>query len=535
MQINLNSLKEHPALFSFLSVATLLSLLCLLFKPIWESNDDVAMSMVAHGYGLAAYGSPNLIFSNVLWGYVVRALPSINGVLGYSLATMATLLVFGWATLYFLLRLGTGYLLSLLAVVLLILQPTLIPQFTVNAGLLTVAAVIGWQMHARLGGKGSLVAACLLAFVGYLIRDKEFLLVLGVALPLLPWRAIREQRQMQIALLLLIVAIASAAIFERWSYSGPDWRHFLQMDPNRAPLTDFVNYGAGEHLKQRPEILIRHHYSSNDVNLISNWFFIDPQISDPKSLNAMLTELGPLSMQEGSIQSGFDAIAALLDSWLLPLLLPGLLILLAMPRWPVALAWLLCLAAVFAMGVMGRPGILRAYIPLADLLVVAPLVVGKYRAKTRQWMVTLTIFVACAGNSYSIIPESLAYNQQSFQVLSDLHGLPAKSIVNWGESFPLEYAFPVLSGDFNSRKINLYGLDSFTYAPFSVASTEQKAGHGMLESLGTTAGIPIIATPERIEMLRIYCSEHLNGQLHEFTAYQTSSLTVQQVQCEADK
>lgn len=44
--------------------------------------------------GLAAYGSSHLIFSNVLWGYLVRAIPAINGVLGYSLATMGVLLVF---------------------------------------------------------------------------------------------------------------------------------------------------------------------------------------------------------------------------------------------------------------------------------------------------------------------------------------------------------------------------------------------------------------------------------------------------------
>jgi hypothetical protein len=144
------SLKNFPVLIALLSAVTIIVLFCLAFDPTYQSNDDVGMSMIAHGYGLVAYGSPNLVFSNVLWGYVVRAIPTVNGVLGYSLATMVTLLVFGWATLYFLLRLGVRYFLGLPVVVLLLLTPTLFPQFTINAGLLSVAAILGWQAYARL-------------------------------------------------------------------------------------------------------------------------------------------------------------------------------------------------------------------------------------------------------------------------------------------------------------------------------------------------------------------------------------------------
>lgn len=524
-------MKERPALLSFLLVATIIVSLCLAFDPRWATNDDVAMSMIAHGYGLAAHGSPHLVFSNVLWGYLVRAIPSINGVLGYSLATMAVLLVFGWATLYFLLRLGAGYLPGLLAVALLIAQPTLISQFTVNAGLLTVAAVIGWQVHARLGGMGSLVVACLLAFFGYLIRYQEFLLVLGVALPLLPWRALRERRQMQIAFLLLSVAIASASVFDRWSYSGPEWQHFGEFNSARIPFTD---YGAGEHLKQRPEIMTRHGYSQNDINLIVSYFFVDPQIADPKSLNAMLAELGPLPKQEGSVQSGFVAIKALFGPVLLPLLLSALLLLVLMPRWSVAIAWMLCLAALFAMGIMGRPGIVRVYVPLMGLLLVAPLVVGKYREGARQWMATLTLFAACVGNAYMLIPDALISKQKIQQIQNDIHGLGAGPIVSWGgRGFPFEFAFPVLAKDLNTRNIKFYGLDSFTHAPFSVASTEQTAGRGMIERLQTAAGISIIVVPKQLELLRMYCKERLNGRLRGMTIYLTTGLAVQQVRCEA--
>ena len=66
-------------------------LLCSAFDPRWESNDDVTMSMVAHGYGIASYGSDLLFFSNVLWGSFVRSLPMIDGILGYSIATLLSM------------------------------------------------------------------------------------------------------------------------------------------------------------------------------------------------------------------------------------------------------------------------------------------------------------------------------------------------------------------------------------------------------------------------------------------------------------
>ena len=36
----------------------LVSLLCSISAPIFETNDDVHLSMIAHGYGIATGGSP---------------------------------------------------------------------------------------------------------------------------------------------------------------------------------------------------------------------------------------------------------------------------------------------------------------------------------------------------------------------------------------------------------------------------------------------------------------------------------------------
>ena len=149
--------------------------------------------MVAHGYGVAAFGTPNIIFSNVLWGYLVRAIPQIGGILGYSIATLGVLITVGAVVLFGLygsVRLHSS--LSMLA--LLLVRPVLLPQFTINAGLLLVSAIICCHLFARQDNWQARLIGCLLAFSSYLVRSNEFLLVLFVALPLLPWRTLLLRR-----------------------------------------------------------------------------------------------------------------------------------------------------------------------------------------------------------------------------------------------------------------------------------------------------------------------------------------------------
>ena len=523
----MKKLKERPALLSFLSVAVLVVTLCRIFVLRWEQNDDICMSMVAHGYGLAAQSSPNLLFSNVLWGHLVRAIPTIHGVLGYSLATMAVLLLAGWALLYFLLRLGAGYLPSLLAVTLVLARPIFFPQFTLNAGLLTVAAVIGWRVHARFGGVGSVLAACLLAFFGYLIRSEEFFLVLIVALPLLPWRSLWRQRSMQISLMALMLAVASAAALDQKAYSGPEWKFFKELDAARLP---FADYNAGEYLKRRPDILVRHGYSKNDIDLIGSKFYVDKALANPKALNAMMAELGPLATQKERLVAGWEAFKEFVSHALLPLLLAGLFLLGILPRRSIVLAWAICFAILFAIGVLFRPGVMHVYFPLMSLLLLAPLWGGAAEGVLRKWITVAVLLAACAGNIYVLVSQSVFSQRVMERAQKDALFFPQETLFSWGATLPVSLLFPVLSQDPRPRAIRWYAMNSFTYAPYSVAMADQKAGRGLLDLWRTEKGIPIIQsvwTPR----LANYCAEHCNGQLQGAPVRRMPIVTVQQMRC----
>ncbi|MFC5475485.1 hypothetical protein [Paraherbaspirillum soli] len=483
------------------------------------------MSMIAHGYGLASYGTPQLVFSNVLWGYIVRAIPTINNILGYSLATISVLLVVGWLMLYFLRRLGAGYFVGVLAIVLLLARPVIVPQFTVNAGLLAVVAVIALQAYARFQGRGMLAAVCVLAFCSYLIRSNEFVLVICVALPLLPWHMVRKDRQTQIALVLLVLAIAAAAAVDYWAYSGPEWQAFKDLNQARIAFTD---YGVGEYLIRRPEILAKYGFSRNDVNLLTNWFFADPKVANPEALKAMLGELGPLAIQANAIASAWAAVKTFWSPMLWPLSLAALALAMIRPSWRVLVAWLLCISAVIALGLMGRPGIMRVYVPLVTLLIVAPFLIGN-ASPGRNAMASAVLLTACILNFHQFAPEEKRLRSLGEVVRHDLSGFPSEPVVMWAGVFPLELSYPVLMAPHSFR---FYALSTFTLAPFSVSRSEGYVERGLIKRLRGESGVPIVASEMAFGLLQNYCAEHYGGQLREQALQQYGMVAVSWRRCE---
>lgn len=502
--------------------------LCFLFVPQWDTNDDIAMSMIAHGYGGAiAPGSPNIVFSNLLWGHLVRLIPEIHGVLGYSIATLSVLVTTGAVVLYCMLRLGIGYIASLSALVLMLVRPVLFPQFTINAGLLMVATILCWSCYLQYGDKRAITVGCLLAFFSYLIRAPEFFLVFIVALPLLSWRKLFLHKYAKISLSLLILMISSAMIIDRQAYQGEEWELFNELNPVRAAFTD---YDAGELLKKQPEILQLYGYSTNDIDLITNWFFVDPSIANPQALSAMLAEIGPLATQTNALTNAWVGVKTLWHPTLLATILAALILTILNPSWRVAASWGLCVLAVFIIGLLGRPGILRVYGPLTCLLLVAPLLNWQISDWRRQFAVVV-LFVAALVNSYHVFSESEKTHLFSKQVREAFTYLPNGLLFAWGGVLPYEAMYPVLANSSLTVSYRYYSLGTFTLAPFTVAYTEEKAGRGMINLLTREKGIRIVLSPEQLKMLDIYCKEHLRGKLKELSNQQYMKINVSQIQC----
>ena len=522
-------LKRWDFAAAFFISACLVSLACVLCPPLWETNDDVSMAMIAHGYGVAAMGTPKILFSNVLWGDLVRLLPTLGGIDGYSLAVLGALVISGAVMICSLRSFRVGVLASAAVLTLILLRAVLRPQFTVTAGLLAVVAVLCWQLYARTRNWRVLIMGCVLALLAYLERAPEFLLVIVVAAPLISWRSLVTDRAGRIALIGLATAIAVAAVVDHQAYETPDWQAFNELNSARAPLTD---YHAGASLKEHPEILRQHGYSINDINLVQDWFFVDPKLTNPVALEQMVSELGPLPARGNAPANIWVGISALWSRFLLPLVCAALLLAFLRPNWRLAASWVLFLAAVVGMGLAGRPGIFRVYVPPVSLLLITPLIMGTSLG-WRHHLELGALSLAALINCVSVVQAWQSEHQASVTVQRALTGFPVTPVVIWGDAFPFEEVYPVLGVSAAAKSYQLYGLGVSTLAPFSRASVEQNAGRGLLARLTSEQGVAIIADEGNIERLRVYCQEHMRGELQKLSSQRYGDVVVQWQRCES--
>jgi hypothetical protein len=276
--------------------------------------------------------------------------------------------------------------------------------------------------------------------------------------------------------------------------------------------------------------MANHGYSENDVNLVKNWFFVDPKIANPEALNAMVRELGPLPLQARSAATGLEGLQSLLIPELLPLLACAAILLLLKPTWRTALILLSGALAVFAMGAMGRPGVSRVYFPMVSLLLMASLL--PLKALSRRWLVPGLLLATSVANAYPVVMQARASSNAIRQARLDVAKLPRESIVIWGEGFPFEAAFPLFEGTGIARAPRLYGLGVFTLAPLSVATLDERSGNGFITRLNGSKGIEVIASSQRVDLLRTYCMEHWGRRLIESEAHQFPSFAIRRVRCE---
>jgi len=389
--------------------------LCVLLEPIWQTNDDVLMSMIAHGYGVAAEGSamfPPESMSKVLWGHVVRAIPTVNGVLGYSTATFVSLIAVGVVIIYAIRRAGFSLILAVALLFLILTRLVLWPQFTVNAGLLTVGAVICSWLYENKKRVGTLLAAAILALMGFLVREGEFLFVALVALPLLPWSTMAKDRNAKIAIFALVLAISGSKFINYLAYDGKEWDEVKRFFPI---VNSLLNYDHMQGIENSPELFEAYGLSENDINLYSATLHFDPEIMNPDTWEAILSTNNPQTWRSigwhsfnPNIHRSFrTGVEALFYPIMLPLTLAAGVLFLFRPSVRLLVAWGIYLAALTLLLSLGRGALFRVYLPPLSLLVIAPLFVGRAllfldKRAVKIFMAASISFLAAANARSSI-------------------------------------------------------------------------------------------------------------------------------------
>lgn len=498
------------------------------YTPFWMTNDDIILSMIAHGYGVADVGTSQLVFTiNAIWGAFVRMLPTIWNTPGYSIASLLVLFVVGTVLIYGLMQLRTGFVPSLVCLLLTLTLPLLVPQFTINSGLLVIAGIVCWQVYDKQKQFVLLCIGCLLFWGSFLIRWEICILMTAASFFFIPWRTFIKNRRVIIVLLLLAIAIGTSWLYDRSLYKNETWAPSFKAHYGMYPV---MRYNQGANLLARPDLLAKHGYTANDIMLLANFFFEDKYVADADRLKALMRDLGNVFKHSDSFTSGWEGVKTFCDPLLLPLVIAALLLAIFRHNWKVLATWGLCVSAIFSVSFLGRPSQLRVYVPVVSLLLIVPF----FTPEPKRWIQHCSIFFilmfACYFN-FGVGRHCENRKIESDKVIEDLKNFPTETVFLWGENFPYEWAYPVFNLSPQAMKLRIYGFICFPYAPPLVQTTEMQKRCSMIERLLSTEGILLMADENRLRMLDIYCQEHLNGQLFLLDRHQYGYLWLYDLRC----
>ena len=395
-----------------------------------------------------------------------------------------------------------------------------------------VSALVSLKIYEKSKGGMILLATGILAYLSFLIRSQEFILVLIVALPLFPLRRFIGDMQFRVFLTAFLAFTVLSVAFDYAAYEQPQWQAFTRLNYLRALITDF---GAHNYLLKKSDLLIANGLSENDIYLLKNWFFEDTDVADPEKLGRLLSGYSP-ARSDATPSNIHQSIMALFSPGLLPILLAAALLAMLDSGHRVLTCWLLFFLAIVTMGVLGRPGVTRVYVPLVSLLLLAPFLVPNknkkipmiWIARCRAGILTLV----CMVNFLVIHTEYKSFHQDSELVSGHFSNFPKSPVVVWGEKFPYTFIYPVLGKSQIGTDFQLYGLGVTALSPISVAFRERKEERGMLQKLAGDQGILLMADEKQIELLAVYCKEHLKKQINQLSLTGFGSFNVRRLRCE---
>lgn len=520
---------SSPVLTALLFTAILAIIVTGFLPPFWESNDDVGMAMILDGYGLAAYPSPGIFFSNILYGYALAALPRIGDMSRYGLAAIALNLLSVFLVCRALCLLTRNVVLTLSVMALVCLPQLAFPQFTVLSGMLSVAGILHLATWLQRQHSVELIIAGGVLFTGYLIRSQEFLLIALIGSVVLPWRDAVFDRRLQ-GLAVVLAGLVAAAMVADWRYyQAPEWQAFREVNLLRSPFTD---YGAAAYLRARPELLNGTGYTPNDIGLLQTWFLADPVIANPENLSVLLSRLDPASFLQGNLASSRERLAIFLNAPLVYLLVPAAVAgILAKNPARVGLGWLVLIVTVVALLLTGRGLINRVfYAPLALLLCLAII------QNARRWgqRVVVGVVMLAALGAVSSLMKRHAYAMENHALTrADLATVDkSKLYVVWGGVLDLESMYPVLGSLAAARELRWYGLGVTSLAPFAMAHWKDVPG-GLPGRLVAGPPVPFFASQDLIDLLAIYCEERHSAALRTTGVQKLRRATIFTVSCGA--
>ena len=506
--------RRLPYLCAFIALVFIFSI----NQAFWLTNDDVAMSLISSGGGIASSPSPRLVLTNIVWGYLIRGFPDLGGIRSYTWVTYLALLLSWLGLVWGFLRSEVDHRLAAVLLVLAYAPVIVYPQYTLLAGYLAAAGLLLACNAIATRSLSVAWVAGLFIVVSGLVRADETVLVLLVAAPLCisplraAWASDLRGRWLAIAGVTAAVFIAFQAL-DYFSFASGEWSAYAQ---DYALRTGFTDFKFSVYFRTHPALLKGSGFSVNDMRLISDWFYLDTQVFSPQKLETLLASLPWEGRLHASAESAWELLEPFSDTFVA--MLAGLVVLVTAfhrrPGHAIAALALFILVMVLLWGA-GRPAITRIYIPV--IVTLALLGITQFRTGWRRSQEILLVGALVSTLVFCSHLSSLNRNQRfkAQQVQASTCILPRDSLmVIWAGDYPLASEFTPFRPIDAGCPFDYYSFGEFSLAPYALEHLHQHTGgKDFVPAVLSGQAYDFIAYPDQLRELQAYFRQHYSTRL----------------------
>jgi hypothetical protein len=509
---------------------------CIVLDPVFQTNDDVTMAMRVHGFGQFTVPTPYIVYSNILWGYILYALPPIAGYLAYAWVYVVLMIFYSWSITYYLLRTTLPTLIALCMSALILIQPLVILQFTSLAGFLSLVSMLAlWQYTRTPSGWLLLVLLCS-GVAALMIRTIMFPLIGFIALPLFwqQWRLLRTDRKLLFALVGLLGFAVFAMLLNGWAYQQtPEMARFHNLYRTYQP---FFNNGATSVFHANPELLAASPYTAQDVTLIALRFLVPGILTDLDALRLLIANFRLWPPQTETIVPVIrTSFSSLFNGYTSLIVITTTLLYIQTRTVRQWMFVVLFACAVLMICLSGRVVHGRVLYPLfSAVFVFSVLLIQQHgRAKksnSRLMMLGLIGLLVVQFQDVQRTSVSFAFSRR--QLTKDMAQIPDKPYLVWGAT-PLAYnaLYPLAALRTDQTPLTHYTLALSAIQPRSVFYEAVQNGYDLNAALRSDEGVYAIMNPNFAGALTPYCKKHLNATFTREVIWKRKVLTLQRIRC----
>lgn len=507
------------------------------FVPVFQSNDDVALEMIASGRGICPQPTPFLLFINVLLGDVLSWLyANLSGAPWYRVFMFGLHLAAGLTLAGLAVSRGASAARLILAVNFFLVFDLYFwvrPHFSIAAVIPALAAVILWFDATSRGRFGCPTFVLFIALVcaSVLVRFEATLQMLLVAAPNLllagirpagenSWRRLVRLGVVPAAAVAFILVGAKAYNDHRYA-TTPGWEDFYEYNALRAELTDYQRATYDESTKP---VFDRVGWSQNDFFLLLAWFFPDDKRYSADAFRTVLDAF-PRVDSAGSAEVLSGLWSDVRASAALRALLVSVVVPFAFVRWRGS-GWTSLVVAVGASVLVGGLVVMvRRRLPpwvYEPLLAFGPALAlvlptaggpdaptGRARKVGQVAALAVLVFSAIAG-ALELRQQSetaLLMNGRLKQAVRQLAPRPDQLYVVWGGLFPFEF---LLSGaDLEQiRDFKMLATGFTAHTPINKARLQQFGIDDICQALYRRPDVFLICHEYYVPYLAAYVRDH---------------------------